>query len=99
LRPETESCARCGSLLVVTDDAEVCRQCHYLLLILVCAACGARERWQYGVTRSPRWWRLRPMARPQSITVCSGSCGVLALNQLSTDGRIAVEPAAAEPAS
>jgi ribosomal protein S27AE len=94
LSQETESCPRCGSLLVVTDDAEVCRQCPYLLLILVCAACEARERWQYGVTPWPRWWRLRPMAQPQSITVCSGTCGLLVLNQLSKDRRIPVEPQA-----
>lgn len=90
---EDELCPTCGAVLVVTDDAEVCRTpgCDYLVVLLACRACGVTRRWRYGQPR-PAWWRLRLVDGPGSITVCSAACGVLVFDQLASDGQIAVEP-------
>jgi hypothetical protein len=92
---DVKLCPQCGSVLVVTDEAEVCRapRCEYLVLLQWCGVCGAGLRSRYGQPRAA-WWRLRPVDGTGSVTVCSVTCLMLVGNKLSADGLIAVDPMA-----
>lgn len=86
---EPVCCPRCQASLLIVDQAEICLACPYFVLRLDCVTCGATARWRYGAAGRPLWVRL---VVGESVICCSAACGVLALNQLASIGRVAVEP-------
>jgi hypothetical protein len=87
---ETDRCPNCHAPLLVVEQADVCRQGPYFVLRMDCATCGAAARWEYGAAARPRWVRL--VVGSRSVSCCSVACGVVALDGLAEDGRLAIEP-------
>ncbi|MEN3361422.1 MAG: hypothetical protein V7637_5404 [Mycobacteriales bacterium] len=90
LAREVDLCPGCGMDLVVVPGAEICRHCSYLVLVLECASCGARDQWRYGDGARPKWVRL--VVGLHRVLCCSAACAVLELGRLAQAGDLAVEP-------
>ena len=91
LAREVDQCPHCGADLVVVPGAEICRHCSYLVLVLVCATCGASDQWHYGGGARPKWVRL--VVGQHRVLCCSAACAVLEVGRLAQAGDLAVEPA------